>query len=810
MSEEAVKRPEKVVQRVIEDEMKSAYIDYAMSVIVGRALPDIRDGLKPVHRRILFAMHEMGLQHNKPFKKSATVVGMVLGRYHPHGDSAVYDAMVRMAQDFSLRYPLVKGQGNFGSVDGDNAAAYRYTEAKLTKLAEEMLQDIEKETVPMVDNFDGSLKEPTVLPAKAPNLLINGTSGIAVGMATNIPPHNLNEVADGTIAFIENQDISPEQLMHYIKGPDFPTAGIIEGKEGIKEAYKTGRGKLKVKAVAEIQEDKGKERIIVTEIPYQVNKSDLLEEIANNVKDKKIEGISDLRDESDREGMRIVIELKKDANANVVLNQLYAYTKMSVTFGVNVVALVNNEPKTLNLRDIVKNFVLHRQNIVRKRTEFDLKKSEERQHILEGLIIALNNIDDVVSRIKKSKTVEEAKEALMSNYSFTEIQAKSILDMKLQKLSSMEQTKIRDEHKQLGEIIVDLRDILVKPQRILNMIKSEMHELKANYGDERRTKIIEAKDEEVKEEALIKEEDMVITISHKGYIKRLPVNTYRQQGRGGVGIKAVGTREEDFIEDVFIASTHSYVLFFTNKGKVYWQKVHHIPEASRQAAGKPIINMIQIDKEERIQAYVPVKSFENNFLALVTKNGVIKKTSLEEYSRPRQGGIIAVNLDEGDELVSALLTDGNKQIMIATANGMAAKFHESDAREIGRTSRGVRAITLKDRDEVVGTIIADDDKTILTVTENGYGKRTKISEYRLIGRGGIGVKNIICSERNGNVISVKAVEEDDDVMLMSKDGITIRIPVQTISCIGRNTQGVRLMKLREEDKAVAVAKIVNE
>lgn len=805
-------REAKIVNQLIEEEMERSYLDYAMSVIVGRALPDVRDGLKPVHRRILFAMNDMGMHHNKPFKKCARIVGEVLGKYHPHGDIAVYDSLVRMAQDFSLRYMLIDGQGNFGSIDGDSPAAMRYTECRLAKIAEEVIADIDKETVDFIPNFDGSLKEPIVLPSKIPNLLVNGSSGIAVGMATNIPPHNLKEIADGVVALIDNPNISIEQLMEIIKGPDFPTSGIILGTNGIKECYLTGRGKITVKARAVIEEHKERHKIIVTEIPYQVNKSMLVEEMADCVKDKRIQGISDIKDESNREGIRIAIDIKRDANSNLVLNQLFAYTRMTTTFGAIMLALVNNEPLTLNLKQMLDEYLKHRKIMVRKRTEFDLKKAQEKAHILEGLIIALNHIDEVVRKIKASKTVEIARDMLMADYDLSEMQAKAILDMKLQRLSSMEQEKIREEHKGLLALIEELKLILASEQRILAIIKDELSELKEKYGDARKTAIelVEGEDELIIED-LIKEENVVVTISHAGYIKRIPAETYKSQNRGGRGVMAAGTREEDFIENLFIASTHSHILFFTNKGNVHWLKVHRIPEASRQAKGTAIINLIPLEKDEKIAAFVQVREFDDkHYLVLATKDGTVKKTNLIEYSRPRQGGIIAITLDEGDNLVNAVLTDGEKQIMLATKNGLAIKFHEEDARPIGRTSKGVRGIMLKDKDEVMGMELARDDKTLLTVTENGYGKRTMISEYRAISRGGVGVINIQCTERNGCVASIKAVEEEDEIMLLSKKGIIIRCPAKDISVIGRNTQGVKLMKLEEGDKVVGAAKVIKE
>lgn len=1249
VSEEPEKTKEKIAQKEIEEEMRASYLDYAMSVIVGRALPDIRDGLKPVHRRILYAMYEMGMFHNKPYKKSARIVGEVLGKYHPHGDTAVYDAMVRMAQDFSLRYKLVNGQGNFGSVDGDPPAAMRYcvtgdtlvvtenglipigeftnkeginikilskdrkihkaskwfdsgehptlkvttnkgytiqgsynhplltltadtfgkpifmwktldkinegdilvldrsnkalwpknelnikpyfprqrtnrtkirilpktltqdfafilgalcsegtisenkiefcnsdrvfidkfkeawektfpdstlhkfdrkpssygkrdysrlechccytidflknlglaavkskykilpktilespknisatflrsyfegdgsisysrkmielsccsaseqllkelqilllrfgidafkrfdkyknvhklyirgkrntlkfykqigfigeiknkklefvilnykkdsslfdyvpfisdyirqkvgysefiekhnfdryssmeqnyqelsaimlqktgedvtsmfeyfltydylfekvvkveeagiskvysikvesdchsfvangfinhnTEAKLSKLSEEMLVDIDKETVNFQPNFDGSLKEPTILPAKLPNLLINGTTGIAVGMATNIPPHNMGEVISAIISLIDNKDVSIKELMNHIKGPDFPTGGIIKGKGGIKQAYETGYGKIITKARVKTEEYKGKERIIISEIPYLVNKAGLIESMAELVREKIINGISDIRDESDREGMRIVIELKKDANTDVVLNQLFKHTRLQVSFGVINLTLVNDVPKVLNLKQMLECYVEHRKEVVTRRTRFELKKSEERAHILKGLITAIDDIDNVIKKIKASKDVETAKNVLMQDYRLTEIQAKAILDMRLQKLSSLEREKIKQEHTDLLKLIKELKEILASEQRILDIIKKELSELKEKFADSRRTEITEEEEEEIEMEDLIKEEDMVVTITHAGYIKRLPINAYKQQQRGGKGVIATGKKEEDFVEHLFVASTHAYMLFFTNQGRVYWMKVYEIPEASRQAKGKAIINLIRMAPGEKITAFMPVREFdEKHFLILATKKGIIKKTSLDAYSKPRKGGIIAINLEKGDELVNALLTDGNKKIILATKRGMAVKFHEKDARPIGRASKGVRGITLKENDSLVDIVIAEDDKTLLTVTENGYGKRTKISEYRLINRGGVGVINIQTTPRNGTVVSVKSVSQDDEVMLISQSGIIIRMPVQGISVIGRNTQGLRLMKLGENDRVVACAGIIAE
>ena len=811
---------------VIEDEMKTSYIDYAMSVIVGRALPDVRDGLKPVHRRILFAMNEMGMAHNKPYKKSARIVGDCLGKYHPHGDLAVYDSMVRMAQNFSLRYTLIDGHGNWGSIDGDSAAAMRYTECRLQKIAEDILEDIDKETVNFVDNFDGTLKEPVVLPSKVPNLLINGSSGIAVGMATNIPPHNIQEVCSAAINVIDNPEMPIKELMNIVKGPDFPTGGIICGKLGISYAYGTGRGKILVKGKTHIEKHKEREAIIIDEIPYMVNKSTLVEEIADNVKSKMIEGISDIRDESDKSGMRVVIELKKDSNTDVVLNQLYKHSKLQNTFGIIMLALVDNEPRILNLKEMLEEFIKHRKIVVIRRTQFELKKAEERAHILEGLKIALSDIDNAIRIIKAAKDVNIARTGLVTTYTLTEIQAQAILDMKLQKLTSLETEKILEELINLIEKIKDFKEILASEIRIKDIIKSELVEISERYKDERKTEISESEEEEeIEIEDLIEEEDVVVTISHGGYIKRTPLNVYKSQGRGGRGIIAATTKEEDFVEHLFIANTHDYLLFFTDKGQVHWLKVFRIPEGARQAKGKAIVNLINIEagseKGSNITAFIPIKQFEaTQYLVMVTNNGIIKKTSLAEFSNPRHGGIKAINIEEGDELVNVLLTDGTKQIIIATKDGLAVKFNEEDVREMGRSSIGVIGIRLKrkvnekgeitDSDKVIGAVIGDDNKTLLTITENGYGKRTSIGEYRLINRGGQGVINIICSERNGNVVGIKSVSEEDGIMLISQKGIIIRTRCNLISVIGRNTQGVRLMKLEEGDKVVSAAKIIGD
>ncbi|MEM4254291.1 MAG: DNA gyrase subunit A [Candidatus Woesearchaeota archaeon] len=796
----------RIVPRVIEDEMKQSYLDYSMSVIVGRALPDVRDGLKPVHRRILFAMHEMGLLHNKPFKKSARIVGDVLGKYHPHGDMAVYDALVRLAQEFSMRYPLVDGQGNFGSIDGDNAAAQRYTEARLRKIAEEMLQDIEKETVPFGPNYDQSLKEPLILPSKVPNLLVNGSAGIAVGMATNIPPHNLKEVCSAVVHLIDHPECATPDLMHDIPAPDFPTGGIILGISGIKEAYATGRGKITVRARTSIEDFRQRQRIIVTEIPYMVNKAQLIEEIATLVKDKKVQGISDLRDESDREGMRIVIELKTGANSDVVLNQLFQHSRLQTTFGIIMLALDNNEPKVLPLKSLLEKFLLHRQEVVRKRTAFDLKEAEKKAHILEGLIVALNNIDQIIAFLKKSKDTAAAKAGLMTDYKLTEVQAQAILEMKLSRLTSLEQNKIKEEHAGLLKLIAELKSILADPQKILNIIKNEMIELAKNYGDNRKTQIIQTEAKEIEEEHLIKPEDMVVTLTHAGYVKRLPVDTYQAQRRGGKGIIAAETKEEDFVEDLFVANTHDYLLLFTNLGKVHWLKVYQIPEAGRYAKGTAIVNLVELAQGEKVATCVPVREFpENKFLFLVTKQGTVKKTPLSEFANPRKGGIIAVTLTEGDELIAVELTDGKQDIIIATKDGNAIRFNEADVRPMGRTAQGVIGIRLREKDEVVGAVLAQKENTLLTVTEQGYGKRTAFEEYGTIRRGGIGVINIKVTDKNGKAVAIKTVKDDDQLLLITQSGIAIRVPANQISVIGRNTQGVRIIKLGEGDKVTSVA-----
>ncbi|NOZ58379.1 MAG: DNA gyrase subunit A [Euryarchaeota archaeon] len=797
---------EKILPVAIEEEMKRSYIDYAMSVIVGRALPDVRDGLKPVHRRILYAMYELGLFHNRPYKKSARIVGEVLGKYHPHGDAAVYDALVRMVQDFSLRYPLIDGQGNFGSIDGDAPAAMRYTEARLAEIAEEMLADIEKDTVDFVPNFDDSLKEPAVLPAKLPNLLVNGSSGIAVGMATNIPPHNLCEVCDAIALLIDNPDASLEELMQVIKGPDFPTGAFILGREGIIQAYSTGRGTIRLRGRTHIEEGRRRKRIIITEIPYMVNKAKLIESIADLVRNKKIDGITDIRDESDREGMRVVIELRRNASAKVILNQLYKNTQLETTFGIINLVLVDGEPKVLNLRDTILEFIRHRKEVVTRRTRFELARAEKRAHILEGLLVALKNIDEVIKLIRGSASVAEAKEGLMKRFSLTEVQAQAILDMRLQKLAKLERDKIAEEHRRLLKEIERLRSLLASEKKILQVVKRETLELKKKYGDERRTEIV-ADAKEISLEDLIAREEMVVTITQGGYIKRLPVSTYRQQRRGGRGIVGVEAKE-DQVKDIYVASTHDYMLFFSNRGKVYWRKVYEIPTAGRYSRGKAMVNLIEEAAEERITATLAVSDFsEERYVFFATKLGRVKKTPLSAFGNPRRGGILAISLEEGDELVEVELTDGRQEILLATRYGKAIRFSEQDVRPMGRAAKGVTGITLRRRDEVVGVEVVKPGTTILAVTENGYGKRTPIEEYPLQRRGGKGVINIIPSVRNGLVVGVLSVLDSDEVVLTSAKGVVIRLKAKEISVMGRNTQGVRLMKLEEGDRVVALAKV---
>ncbi|MDK2788021.1 MAG: gyrase subunit [Epulopiscium sp.] len=807
---------DKIIPVDIQEEMKRSYIDYAMSVIVSRALPDVRDGLKPVHRRILYAMNELHLSPDKAYKKSARIVGETMGKYHPHGDSSIYDAMVRLAQEFSIRYPLVDGHGNFGSVDGDSAAAMRYTEARLSKIAMELLADIEKETIDFVPNFDESLNEPSVLPARFPNLLVNGTSGIAVGMATNIPPHNLKEVINGVVKIIDNyveynRETDIEELLSIIKGPDFPTGAIILGRKGIEEAYRTGRGKIKVRAVADIEQiSSSKQRIVVTEIPYMVNKARLIEKIADLVKEKKIEGISDLRDESDRKGMRIVIEIKKDYNANIILNQLYQNTQLQDIFGINMVALVNNEPKTLNLKDMLIHYLNHQKDVVTRRTQFDLRKAEERSHILEGLRIALDHIDEVISIIRSSASTQQAKERLIEAFALSDKQAQAIVDMRLRSLTGLEREKLEEEYRELQETIKELRAILGDEKRLYGVIKEELLIIRQKYGDERKTRI-EMDSGELDVEDLIADEPNVITMTHLGYIKRLPLNTYKSQNRGGRGIIGMQTREEDFIEDLFIASTHHYILFFSNKGKVYRLKTYEIPEASRTARGTAIINLLQVDPDENITAVVPVKEYkEGTYLLMVTKKGLIKKTSIMEYENIRKGGLLAINLREDDELIQVKNIVDDEQIFIGTKNGQGILFSEKDVREIGRTGMGVRAMTLNDGDEIIGVGLISEGRDVLFVTEKGLGKRTDIGEFHLQKRGGKGIKTYRLTEKTGKIIGIKMVSEEEEIMMITSEGIIIRLHVAQISKTGRVTQGVKLMNLGENESVVAVAKVVED
>lgn len=793
----------------IEDEMKASYLDYAMSVIIGRALPDVRDGLKPAHRRILYAMYREGLLSNKRFSKCAGVVGEVLKKYHPHGDAAVYDTLVRMAQDWNMRYPLIDGQGNFGSIDGDSAAAYRYTEAKLKAIAEELLADIDKETVDFVPNFDGTTVEPTVLPSRIPNLLINGSDGIAVGMATKIPPHNLGEIIGGCIAIIDNKEITIKELMKLIPGPDFPTSAFIHGKDGIKSAYETGRGQIQLRARAAIEQmAKGdRECIVITEIPYQVNKARLIERIAELVSDGKIEGISDIRDESDRDGLRVVVELKRGVVAGVVLNQLYAHTAMQTGFGIILLAIVGGQPRLLNLKDALGLFIDHRREVVTRRTSFDLKKAQERAHILEGLKIAVENIDEVIALIKKSKEPAVAREALMKNFRLTEIQAQAILDLRLQRLTGLERAKIVDEYKDVMKLITELKAILADEKLIYKIVRDELNEIKEKYGDVRRT-VIQAKTEELSVEDLIQEEEMVVTVSHRGYIKRNPISIYRAQRRGGRGKQGTALRDEDFVEDLFIASTHSYVLIFSAAGKVYWLKVHEIPQMGRVAKGQSITNLVHMSSEDKIAAVLPVKEFvEGQFVIMATKNGVVKKTDLMAYANPRAGGIIATSIDEDDELISVRLTTGKQQVFLTTREGQAIRFDESDVRDMGRTARGVRGITLHKNDAVVGMEVLATDASILTVTELGFGKRSPCEDYRIQSRGGSGIITIKVTDRNGPVVSAMQVTDADDIMLVTDKGKVIRSRAREISTIGRNTQGVHLISLEQGEHVVSVAKL---
>ena len=800
---------EKIIPVDIEDEMRGSYIDYSMSVIVARALPDVRDGLKPVHRRVLFGMQDLGLAANRPYKKSARIVGEVLGKYHPHGDSAVYDTMVRMAQDFSMRYPLVDGQGNFGSVDGDSAAAMRYTEARLARIAEEMLKDLEKNTVDFTPNFDDTLKEPSVLPAMVPNLLVNGTSGIAVGMATNIPPHNLTEVIDGCIALIKDEELDNEKLMKFVKAPDFPTGGIIYGYEGVREAYTTGRGRIVVRARASIETGKNdRQRIIVTEIPYQVNKANLIEKIADLVNDKKLEDIADIRDESDRDGLRIVIELRRDANAEVILNNLFKHTQMQTTFGVIMLALVEGRPKILTLRDIMRAFIDHRNNVVVRRSKFELEEAEKRAHILEGYIIALDNIDAIIKLIKASKDVETARLGLMKKFKLSEIQAKAILDMRLQRLTGLERKKIEDEYRETIKLIERLKTILKSKQLQMQIIREELEKIKEQYGDERRTEIV-YKAEEFSIEDMIAEEQVVITISHKGFIKRFPVSGYRRQSRGGRGSSGAAPRDDDFIEAMFVASTHEYILLFTDKGRCYWLKVFEIPEGGRTARGKSIANLVTKEAGETIMAYVAVKSFDAPLnVLMVTEKGNIKKTALTEFSNPRKTGIGAIGLGKGDSLTDVHLTDGKQDIVIGTTEGMAIRFNEQEVRIMGRAASGVHAIRLSKNDRVIGgVVLRRNGTTILVATESGFGKRSETKEYRISHRGGKGIFTVKTTDRTGRMVAIKEVMEKDDVVIVTSRGVIIRQHVSDIRVAGRNTQGVRLIKLDQGDLVADVAAV---
>lgn len=801
----------RVIPVLIETEMQNSYLNYSMSVIVSRALPDVRDGLKPVHRRVLYGMSELGLRPGSGYKKSARIVGEVLGKYHPHGDTAVYDSMVRMVQDFSLRYPLVDGQGNFGSVDGDSAAAMRYTEARMTRIAQEILRDLDKDTVDFVPNFDESLTEPTVMPSVLPNLLVNGSSGIAVGMATNIPPHNLGEVIDALVAMIANPDLTVEDLMTHIKGPDFPTAGIIYGDVGIDEAYRTGRGRVVIRARANIEISKNdRENIIVNELPFQVNKARLMEKIAELVRDKKIVGINDIRDESDRDGMRIYIELKRDAPSATILNQLFKHTQMQTTFGVNMLALVNGAPKVLTLKEMLGHFIEFRHEVVVRRAQFELDKAGKRAHILEGLKICLDNIDKIVALIKQSKNPEAAKEGLMKQFKLSEIQAQAILDMRLQRLTGLERKKIEDEYLEVIKTMEQLKSLLASKEKRMLLIKEELLEIREKYADERRTEIIRVT-EEFSVEDMIAEEDMVITISHAGFIKRIAVTTYRSQLRGGRGMTAASTREEDFVEHLFIASTHQYMLFFTTKGRCHWLKVHEIPQAGRATKGRAIVNLLQLSKEEGIAAFISIKEFDPDlFLVMATKLGIVKKTSLAAYSRPRKGGINAIGIREGDDLIDARISNGNHDILLGTRKGMSIRFHEKEVRDTGRTASGVRGIRIGKDDYVVGMVVIKREGTVLVVTEKGLGKRTDLKEYRVSHRGGKGVFTIKVTEKTGEMVALKEVVDEDDIMIITDKGVVIRQSVSRLKTQGRNTQGFRLIRLDADAKVADVARVVKE
>jgi DNA gyrase subunit A len=803
---------ERILPRLIEDELKESFLDYSMSVIVQRALPDVRDGLKPVHRRILYAMNELGLVPGRPYKKSATVVGDVLGKYHPHGDVALYDSLVRMVQDFSLRYPLVDGQGNFGSVDGDSAAAYRYTEARLTRIAMAMLEDIDKNTVVFVPNFDDRLQEPTVLPARLPNLIVNGSAGIAVGMATNIPPHNLSEVVQAITYLVDNPDCQVKDLRKFIKGPDFPTAGIIYGRDGIKECYEKGRGRmiLRARAVAEETKSTGKQHIVVSEFPYQVSPERVHEQIRDLVLAKKLEGISDVRNESDREGIRLVIELKRDVIPLVVLNQLYAHTQMQTTFGAIMLALVDGVPKELNLKEILFHFIEHRHVVIVRRTEFELKRAQDREHILEGLKIAVDNIDEVIKIIKKSKDTPSADAALRKRFKLSEKQSAEILNMRLARLTALEITKLDEELKDVRRFIKECKEILGSKPRRMKILKEELTELAHGFGDERRTEIV-ADQGEFSIEDLIAEEDMVITVSHAGYIKRLPVSAYRRQRRGGKGVIASHQKEDDWVEHLFIASTHDYLMFFTEQGQCYWLKVHEIPQAARAARGKPIINCVAMKPDERLAALVPVREFsEDQYLVFATKNGVVKKTVLSEFGNPRSNGIRAINIEKGDELIDVQVTDGKNDIVLATNHGMSIRFHEKDVRDMGRTATGVKGIELDKKDHVIDMVVVRRKSTLLVVTEKGMGKRSELDEYRIQHRGGRGIITLKRGPKTGDIVALKEVLPDDELMMITKKGIMIRVPVEGIRITGRNTQGVKVMNLTSGDLVVDVARVVKE
>ncbi len=793
----------------IEAEMKKSYMEYAMSVIVGRAIPDIRDGLKPVHRRALYAMSELGNRWNRPYKKSARIVGDIIGKYHPHGDSAAYDTVVRMAQDFSMRYPLIDGQGNFGSVDGDPPAAMRYTEVRMARMAEELLTDLDKDTVDFIPNYDGSLEEPVVFPARIPTLLLNGSSGIAVGLTTNIPPHNLTELVDGIIELIHNPELSVDDLMAFIKGPDFPTAGFINGREGIISAYRTGRGiiRLRARAIIERNARNDRESIVVTELPYLVNKANLIEKISDLVKEKKISGISDLRDESDREGMRIVIDLKRDEISGVIINQLYKHTQMESTFGIIMLAIDGGQPRIMNLKEILGKFIEFRKEIITRRTMFELSRARERLHILEGLIIALDNIDEVIAVIKSSKNTQTASEALMARFGLSEEQTKAILEMRLQRLTGLERDKIREEHVEISALVKKLEGILADYRKVLSIIIEELEDLQKRYGDARRTEIV-LNSEDIGVEDMIVEEDMVVTVSHQNYIKRNPVSLYRSQHRGGRGKVGMGTKEDDFIERMFIASTHSHILFFTDLGRVYWLKIYQIPQAGRAAKGKAIVNLIGISKDEKITAVLPVKEFvEDKFIIMATRRGIIKKTDLIAYSNPRSGGIIALTLDEGDELIDVKKTNGNQDIFLGVKKGNAIRFNEKDVRAMGRTARGVAGIRMAQDDAVVGMEVLSDNNSILTVSENGFGKRTEISEYRLQSRGGKGIINLKTTQKTGFVTCIKQVTGDEDIMLISNTGNIIRLGVNEVSLLHRSTQGVKLIELGDDETLVGMARV---